>query len=154
MDMDWDLFPDPTMSEGPESYAFSVGGRLSCPTLDSYRSFHRSSPLRGLRFPINALELFPEAYNAWDNGGEASYAFPGNHVTCGEFKQSLKFFRVFWYARALGWDRPGVLFRPSKHGEYVDPAICRTRLTTGHGQTTHLCKGRSSMHSFAFNAAV
>ena len=103
-----------------------VGGRLGCPNLP----FNKSAPtFNAGRFGIaglymDALQLIPEDDNAWSGeNGDANYNIPGDYTKCYEGKSS-KFQPVFWYADMLGWDRSGVLFRPSKNGKRADNTIC------------------------------
>lgn len=48
-------------------------------------------------------------------------------MNCSMEDQASNFSQVFKYADSLGWDRSGVLFRPSKSGEYRDPALCQDK---------------------------
>lgn len=117
------------ISRAPESYALGEGG-LRCPNF----SITASLPMGEFATPggprpisIPSLQLLKEDDNAWGEKGDADYNFPGDHVFCNSEGQSEKFDRVFWYADSLGWDRSGFLFKPSRNGEYVDPAVCQDR---------------------------
>ena len=114
-------------SRGPDLYALGEGGGLRCPTFSINTNISVGDLSRGPKANMTALPLISEGNNAWDENGDAGYDFLGDHVSCNSEEQSEKFNQVFWYADSLGWDRSGVLFRPSKNGEYVDPALCQDR---------------------------
>ena len=104
------------------------GGRQGCPNLQFSKS--ASTSLAGVwqgGFNVSALQLLSDKDNAWNGNGDAKYQFgPGDHAFCNmEMQPKGRFDRVFAYASRLGWDRSGVLFRPSRNGEYVDPALCQ-----------------------------
>ena len=103
------------------------GGRQGCPNLQFSKS--ASTPVAGLwpRLNVSALQLLSDNDNAWNGNGDAKYKFgPGDHAFCNlQMQTKRKFARVLAYAGSLGWDRSGVLFRPSRNGEYVDPALCQ-----------------------------
>ena len=98
-----------------------------CPKFNINTTVSMGGHMRGPTANIPAIQLISEDANAWGINGDANYDFPGKHVFCNSDVQSDNFNQVFGYADSLGWDRAGVLFRPSRSGEYVDSALCQDR---------------------------
>ena len=115
------------ISRAPELYVLSEGGGMRCPNFSINTHTAIGDLWRGPQANMTAIELISEDDNAWGWNGDAKYDYPGDHVSCNSDGQSEKFDRVFFYADSLGWDRSGVLFRPSRSGEYVDSALCQDR---------------------------
>ena len=120
------------ISKAPESYALS---EQRCPNFSISSVNAAGLPVGefatpgwpGVPINLTALQLLLEDDNAWGEKGDADYNFPGDNAFCNSEVQSEICDRVFWYADSLGWDRSGVLFKPSRNGDYVDPAMCLDR---------------------------
>ena len=107
-------------AQGPGNYSFQGQGVPRCPDSQFNETVVRGS------HGLDALQLLPEDSNAWcGEFVDANYTFPGDHASCSVQDRASNFSQVYEYADSLGWDRSGVLFRPSRNGEYVDPALCQ-----------------------------
>ena len=116
------------ISRAPGLYALNKEASMRCPNFSISTNVSIGDLWRGFQADMPALRLISEDDNAWGRNGDAGYEFQGNHVFCNSEEQSDKFDQVFFYADSLGWDRSGVLFRPSRIGEYVDSALCLDRV--------------------------
>ena len=101
---------------------YSYNSTMGCP------DFQLNMSVLSDQWGMDVMELLSDNENAWDGDGQARYHFAGDYVDCDRQEQTRKFDRVFWYADLLGWDRSGVLFRPSRREIYGEKALCRDRV--------------------------